>query len=455
MSHDDILRRVPPQNLEAEQSVLGAVFIPVRVEDNDIVAAQARILSEITAIIGAEDFYGESHREIFRAMLDLASPKNPIDAITMTDILRARGALEMIGGAAYLAELVDSVPTAANVAYYARIVGEKAVLRSVASVTTEIASLAYDSPHDIREFLGSAESMFLGAVRQALGDPEPRLIDAMRDLLVTVERGDLAGVPTGFPALDQFLASGGFGRGTLNTLAATTSVGKSAFACNVAIRVPRAGVLILSSEMTRDEILRRLIADLGNVDWSKISRRRPAIPNDLECRQITVAMERLSTMPLEVRYRRRLTPADVRREALLVRADFDGKLDLLIVDYLQLMDSDTPQKRRDLEIAQITKELKNIAGELDVPILLLSQLNREAAKGESGEPELWHLRESGAIEQDSDTVILLWEPRDQRSDPLGDLIVNWKIAKQRNGPKVRLPAVLFERQFTRFGPSEG
>jgi replicative DNA helicase len=290
--------------------------------------------------------------------------------------------------------------------------------------------------------------------RLALGDPEPRLIDAMRDLLVAVERGDLAGVPTGIPGLDRFLSAGGLGRGSLNTVAAATSVGKTALSCNIAIRVPRAGVLILSCEMNRDEILRRLIADLGSVDWSKISRRRPPIPDDLECRQIATAMERLRAMPLEVRYRRGLTPADVRREALLARADFDGKLDLVVIDYLQLMDSDTPQKRRDLEIASITKELKNIAGEMDVPILLLSQLNREAVKTESGEPELWHLRESGAIEQDSDVVILLWEPRDQRPDPLGDLIVNWKIAKQRNGPKVRLPAVLFERQFTRFGPTE-
>jgi replicative DNA helicase len=156
-------------------------------------------------------------------------------------------------------------------------------------------------------------------------------------------------------------------------------------------------------------------------------------------------------MPLEVRERRRLTPAAVRREGRLSLRDFDGKLDLIIVDYLQLMSPDTPQKRRDLEIAAITAELKNVAGELNVPILLLSQLNREAVKTESGEPELWHLRESGAIEQDADVVILLWESRSETPGPDEDLKIEWKIAKQRNGPKVSaLPALRFVREYTRF-----
>jgi hypothetical protein len=173
----------------------------------------------------------------------------------------------------------------------------------------------------------------------------------------------------------------------LNVLAATTSAGKSALAANIAARGQRNGTLLLSVEMTREEIIRRLIADLGTVDWSLIARRRPPLPEGDEAKRIARAAERLTAMPLEVHYRRRLTPADVRREGHFVLPRFNGNLDLIVVDYLQLMDPDAPQKRRDLEIASITKELKNIAGELKVPILLLSQLNREAVKTETGEPE--------------------------------------------------------------------
>jgi replicative DNA helicase len=154
-------------------------------------------------------------------------------------------------------------------------------------------------------------------------------------------------------------------------------------------------------------------------------------------------------MPIEVLHRRGLRPADVRREARLALPKFDGKLDLIVVDYLQLMDPDQREKRRDLEIASITKDLKTIASEFDAPIVLLSQLNREAVKSDSGEPELWHLRESSAIEQDADVVIFLWEPRDSDTRQ-GDLKIRWKVAKQRNGPKLDLGSVLFEAQYTRF-----
>jgi replicative DNA helicase len=451
MSDHDLLRRVPPQSIEAEQSVLGAVFFPVRLDNDNLVPEQAKILAEITAVLRPDDFYRERHRDVFRAMLDLAGRKHPIDAVTMTDALRARGTLEAIGGPGYLAELGVSVPTAANVGFYARRVREMSVLRALASTATEIAAMAFEAPVDVRDFLASTEARLTAVTRLELGDPEPRLAEVVRDVLLEVTRGELAGVPTGFPDLDQFLTSGGFSRGSLNVLAATTSAGKSALASNIAVRVQRGGTLVLSSEMTRKEIVRRVLADLGLIDWALIARRRPPRPDDEELARMRTAAERLLAMPLEVHYRRRLTPADVRREGRLSLPDFDGKLDLIIVDYLQLMDSDTPQRRRDLEIASITKELKNIAGELNVPILLLSQLNREAVKTESGEPELWHLRESGAIEQDSDTVIMLWEQRDQNPHPFGDIKINWKIDKQRNGPKVRrLPALLFKREYTQF-----
>jgi replicative DNA helicase len=447
---EDILRRVPPQNLEAEQSVLGAILIAARVAD-DILLAQAQTLAEIAAVLRVEDFYRESHRAIFEVIVDLVARKIPADAITLTDGLRARGALETVGGPGYIAELAASVPTAANVTYYARIVREKSVSRSLASTATEIAANAYDAGavQDVREVLADAERRIAGVSRAGLGDPEPSFSTAIRDVLAAVEEGKLVGIPTGFLSLDRALTAGGLSRGSLNVLAGTTSVGKTGLAGNIATRIPRNGTLFITTEMTRAEMIQRLIADAGLVDWSRIARRRPALITEAEAEQIAAAVEHLLTLQIEVLHRRALTPADVRREARLTAARFENKLDLIIVDYLQLMNPSEPQKRRDLEIASITKELKNLAAEFNVPVLLLSQLNREAVKTESGEPELWHLRDSGAIEQDADVVIFLWEPRGVRRAESG-LEIAWKVAKQRNGVKCHLPAIRLQAEFTRF-----
>jgi replicative DNA helicase len=437
-SDADILKRVPPQNLDAEQSVLGAILL-----DNDAINWALEIVSP-------EDFYREMHREIFRAMVDLTEHNKPVDAIMLSDLLRTKGALEAIGGASYIAELAAVVPTAENVVHYARTVREKAVLRLLGSVATQIASRAFDSPLDVRSFLADAESCIAAVTRLDIGAREQSLADAVRDVLRSLERGELAGVSSGFPNLDKNLSPGGFARGDLNIIAGTTSVGKTTLAANIAVRVPRGGTLFFSVEMSRDQIIRRMIADLGLVDWAAIARRRPSLPEDYEAGQIAHGAERLLELSIEILHRRELTPSMVRREARLSLQNFNGKLDLIVIDYLQLMDADPDERRRrdrrDLEIGSITKALKSIASEFKCPVLLLSQLNREAAKTESGEPELWHLRESGSIEQDADVVIFLWEPRDKSNPNL----INWKIAKQRNGSKVQLNSLRFEGEFTRF-----
>jgi replicative DNA helicase len=350
----------------------------------------------------------------------------------------------------YIAELAACVPTAASVAHYARIVREKAVLRILASTASEIASTAYDSPADVRAFVTEAEARLSSIARQPMGEPEISLHAAIASVVDSTERGELAGIPTGFAVLDKDLAGGGFGRGTLNVLGATPSVGKTALATNIAVRRQRGGVLFLSIEMSRTEIIRRMIADLGLVDFAAISRRRPAKPAETEQERISNTASRLDGMSIEILERRSLTPADVRREARLVLPKFDGRLDLIVIDYLQLMNPDERERRRDLEIASITKELKTIASEFDVPVLLLSQLNRESVKTGDGEPQLWHLRESGAIEQDADVVIFLWESREADRRFTQGAKISWKIAKQRNGPKVRLPDIQFEREYTRF-----
>jgi replicative DNA helicase len=226
-------------------------------------------------------------------------------------------------------------------------------------------------------------------------------------------------------------------------------------ASNIAVRVRRGGTLFFSVEMDRREMIRRLIADLGKVDWASIARRRPPQPDDYESARIARGAARLLGFSIDVLHRRELTPSMVRRQARLALQQFDGKLDLIIIDYLQLMDADPDEKRRrdrrDLEIGSITKALKSIASEFDCPVLLLSQVNRDAVKTPSGEPELWNLRDSGAIEQDADVVVFIWESRGKADANENEIEIEWKIAKQRNGPKTRLlPLLRFERDITRF-----
>src|SRR5216684_239502 len=250
------------------------------------------------------------------------------------------------------------------------------------------------------------------------------------------------------------LRAGGFARGDLNVIAAPTGVGKTAWGANVAVRIQRGGTLYFSIEMSRTQMIQRLIADLGKVNWASIARRRPPQPDDYEGAKIAQGAARLLDFSIDVLHRRELTPSMVRREARLALQKFDGKLDLIIVDYLQLMDPDPDEKRRgdrrDLEIGAITKALKSIASEFDCPVLLLSQLNRDAVKTPGGEPELWHLRDSGAIEQDADVVIFLWKPRGKVDANESEIEVEWKIAKQRNGPTMRLlPSLRLQRDITR------
>ena len=448
---DDILRRVPPQNLEAEQSVLGAILLA-----NEAVGPAV-------AVVGADDLYRESHREIFRVMLDLAQRKQPIDAVTLTDGLRARGKLEAIGGPKYIAELAACVPTAANVAHYARIVREKAVLRVLAATASEIASAAYEPQLDLRGFLAEADAKIIAATRMDLGDSQTPLHEVIDKVLADIKRGELTGLPSGIATLDKALTGGGFMRGDLITCAAATSVGKTAIGCNFITRHKRHGVLLFSAEMSRERLMRRMIAEQSQVDLGAISRRRPAVPNDCEWASLRATGERLKDYPLEVVRYSRPTPADVWREARLCLQKFDGKLDLIVIDYAQLLhpdQSDRRERRHDLEIGAITGEAKSMAVELDVPVILLSQVNRDAMRGskpagtETFEPQLHNLRESGSLEQDSDVVIMLWEPtssecRITAPNP-GEYEVHWKIAKQRDGVRMPLEPLMFNPNYKKF-----
>lgn len=439
---DDILRRVPPQNLEAEQSVLGAILL-----DNEAINFA---LETITP----EDFYRESHREIFRAMAELSDHSQPVDAITLTDALRNRGKLEMIGGAGYIAELASIVPTAANVAHYARIVREKSVLRSLASIATEIASGAYDAPANVEEFLDSAEHRVFEIserrIKPAFFGMRELTVSAIKMVERLYERKEMVtGVPTGFHDLDRITA--GFQPSDLIILAARPSMGKSALALNIAANAAMhsdkpVGVAFFSLEMSKEQLVLRLLTSEARVDSSKVRTgfiRKEDFPKLIE------AADRLSASNILIDDSSDISPITLKAKCRRLMRDKSNNLGLIIVDYMQLMRSSRPGESREKEISEISRSLKALAKELRVPVVALSQLNRAVETRPERRPLLADLRESGAIEQDADVIGFIYRDemyhRDTKEPGVAEII----IAKQRNGP-TDTAKLTYLNQYTRF-----
>jgi replicative DNA helicase len=439
---EDILRRVPPQNIEAEQSVLGAILL-----DNDAI-------NQALEIVTAEDFYRESHREIFRAMVALIEHLQPVDAITLTDALRTRGVLEAIGGAAYIAELAAGVPTAANVAHYARIVREKAVLRGLASVATEIASGAYDSPTNVDEFLDESEHKIFEIserrIRQSFHSMNELTRESLKLIEQLYEKKELVtGVPTGFLDLDRLTA--GLQPADLVIIAARPSMGKTALALNIAAYAaieaePRIGVAFFSLEMSKEQLVLRLLCSEGRVDSSKA---RAGFLGERDFPKLAQAAARLSEAPIFIDDSSDTSPIVLKAKCRRLMRERNSNLGLIIVDYLQLMRSARPGESREKEIAEISRSLKGLAKELRVPVIALSQLNRQVETRPDRRPLLADLRESGAIEQDADVIAFVYRDemyhRDSKEPGVAEII----IAKQRNGP-TGTAKLTYLNQYTRF-----
>ena len=439
---EDILRRVPPQNIEAEQSVLGAILL-----DNDAI-------NQALEIVTAEDFYRESHREIFRAMVALIEHLQPVDAITLTDALRTRGVLEAIGGAAYIAELAAGVPTAANVAHYARIVREKAVLRGLASVATEIASGAYDSPTNVDEFLDESEHKIFEIserrIRQSFHSMNELTRESLKLIEQLYEKKELVtGVPTGFLDLDRLTA--GLQPADLVIIAARPSMGKTALALNIAAYAaieaePRIGVAFFSLEMSKEQLVLRLLCSEGRVDSSKT---RAGFLGERDFPKLAQAAARLSEAPIFIDDSSDTSPIVLKAKCRRLMRERNSNLGLIIVDYLQLMRSARPGESREKEIAEISRSLKGLAKELRVPVIALSQLNRQVETRPDRRPLLADLRESGAIEQDADVIAFVYRDemyhRDSKEPGVAEII----IAKQRNGP-TGTAKLTYLNQYTRF-----
>ena len=447
--------RTPPQNIDAERSVLGAMLL-----NPDAVGTAIEILHEDADNI----FFAEAHRHIYAAMVRLFGRSTPVDAVTLVEQLTRDGHLEDAGGAAYAAELAGVVPTSANVEYYARIVLDTAVLRRLISVCTRMAGQAYNAPDDVNELLDCAEAEIFNIAETRQLNPIYKVSQLLEESIDRIEaviksQEGYTGLPSGFSKLDELLS--GFQPSDMIVLAARPSVGKTAFAlnvgANVAVRQQKA-VLLFSLEMSKEQLVQRLLCMEGRINSRRL---RTGFLAKSEFPKLIPAADKLNTAELYIDDTPNISILDLRSKAR--RHAAQHPLDIIFIDYLQLMRGAGRFENRQTEIAEISRAVKGLARELRVPVVALSQLSREAEKDDSGIPKLSHLRESGAIEQDADVVMMLSRPPafkrggDPSEDDDGghDKTVQVTIAKQRNGPTGKFD-LYFDRDIQRFlDPAEG
>ena len=441
MASEPVLERPLPQNLDAERSVLGAILI----DNNALNVAIERLR--------AEDFLSDYNRRIFQQMMVLGEAQQAIDLVTLTDQLHRRGELEAAGGAAYLAQLLDGVPHVTNVEHYARIVKEKAVLRNLIHATHSIQQQALEADEDTDAILDRAESSIFqlaeDRIRAGLVTMREVVAGNMERLERIISEGrKVTGLATGYPELDNLTS--GLQPSEMIILAARPSVGKTAFALNLAENIavrseePKA-VAIFSLEMSKESLLMRLLASLSPVDAHKF---RTGHLSRGDWKLMTQALGKLSQAPLWIDDAGSATVVEMGAKARRLKRD--KGLDLIIIDYLQLIAARGRFSNRNEEVTSITRGLKGLAKELKVPVLVLSQLTR-APEREDRRPQLADLRESGAIEQDADVVMFIHRPNAFKTEESADERAKTElvIAKQRNGPTDRVHLV-FRTQYTRF-----
>ncbi|HKN01950.1 MAG TPA: replicative DNA helicase [Candidatus Binataceae bacterium] len=441
---DDILRRVPPQNLEAEQCVLGAILL-----DNDAI-------NHALEIIVAEDFYRDSHRDIFRGMVDLTERNTPVDAITLAEALRVRGTLERIGGAAYIAELASIVPTAAHVVHYARLIRDRSVLRSLASTATEITTAAFESQGNVDEFLDEAEHRIFEIAERRIKPSFHSMSEVARSSIALMERlyerkELVTGVPSGFLDLDRITA--GFQKSDLAIIAARPSMGKSALALNIAAHAavyadPPVGVAFFSLEMSKEQLGLRMLCSDARVDSAKV---RTGYLRAQDFPKLIEAADRLSMANIFIDDSSDVSPLQLKAKCRRLKRDKSANLGLIIVDYLQLMRSSRPGESREKEISEVSRSLKGLAKELNIPVIALSQLNRQVEMRDKGNrrPILADLRESGAIEQDADVIAFIYRDEVYNKDTKEPGVAEIIVSKQRNGP-TDTAKLTYLGQYTRF-----
>lgn len=442
-----IEERVPPQNIEAEQAVLGAMLI-----DKEAIA-------KVSEILTSTDFYREAHRVIFNAMLELYNKNEAVDMVTVTEILKRDNKLEDIGGIAYITSLANAVITAANIKFHADIVAEKSVLRQLVRVSTEIAAMGYEGNEDISTMLDTAESRILEiSNRKKKADFTP-IYDVLMESVQNIEKlltnkGGLTGLPTGFTDLDKLTS--GLQASDFIILAARPSMGKTALALNivqnVALRAhkkvggePRS-VAFFSLEMSKEQLVNRMLCAEAGIDSQRL---RIGEMGDKDWNSLWTACDAMSKAKIYIDDTAGITAMDMRSRARRLKAEHG--LDLIIVDYLQLMQGSGRRNNsgdRQQEVSEISRSLKALARELNVPVLALSQLSRGVEARQVKRPMLSDLRESGSLEQDADIVAFLYR-EDYYNPNTENKHTELIIAKHRNGP-VETVNLFFYKQFTKF-----
>ncbi|HHV62851.1 MAG TPA: replicative DNA helicase [Firmicutes bacterium] len=430
--------RIPPQNIEAEQSTLGSMLI------------NREAIAKVFDILTPEDFYKDAHRVIFEVIISLFDKGQPVDLITVTEQLRRRDALEQVGGVSYLTALANSVPTAANVEYYAKIVKDKSILRSLVVAGTQIAALGYEGAEDVELALDEAEQMIF---RIAQDKPSEGFVDIKTVLIDAFERieylynnkGGVTGVSSGFTDLDRLTS--GFQPSDLIIVAARPSMGKTTFALNIAEHVAineKIPVAIFSLEMSKEQVAQKMLCSAAGVDNQGL---RTGFLKDPDWAKLSVALGKLSEAPIFIDDTASISIMELRARAR--RMKIQHGLGMVIVDYLQLIQGRGKIENRQQEVSEISRALKALAKELNVPVIALSQLSRAAEQNPRALPRLSNLRESGAIEQDADVVIFLYREDYYEQDSENKDTLDVIIAKQRNGPTGSIK-LYFQKEYSRF-----
>lgn len=438
-SKNPFLERIPPQNTEAEMAVLGSMLI-----EEDAISIAIEHLK-------ADDFYKDAHRKIFSSIVELYDARKAIDLITLVEKLKNENALDGVGGASYLTGLTNVVPTAANVAHYASIVKEKNILRLLITNATQIVTNAYETEEDVDNVLDRAEKMIFDIAERRISENNVIPIkELIKDSIETIDKlyqrkTHVTGVETGFTDFD--IVTAGLQSSDLIVVAGRPSMGKSAFAINIiehAAIVNKIPVAFFSLEMSKEQLVQRLLCSTARVDGRRL---RTGYLSAQDWPSLTTAAGKLSEAPIFIDDSTNISILELRAKARRLKSHHDIKL--MVLDYLQLMRGTVGSESRQQEISEISRSLKALARELRVPVIAISQLSRAVEGREDHRPQLSDLRESGAIEQDADVVVLLMRPEYYGQTEENKGIAEVNVAKQRNGPTKSMK-LAFIKEFTRF-----
>ncbi|MFP4158294.1 MAG: replicative DNA helicase [Desulfobacterales bacterium] len=440
MSNDPSLQKLPPQSLEAEESIISAALL-----DNNV-------LLDILDILTPEAFYKSAHQKIFASITELFANDEPVDLVTLTERLKSKNQLDSAGGAVYLAKIVDTAPVPANAAHYARIIRDKAVLRRLISTANDIVQKCYDESGSTEDMVDFAEGALFDIADQKQKQnfyPISRIIESNIDALEARQgnKSLISGVPSGFKKLDQLTS--GFQASDLIIMAARPGMGKTALALNIARNAAVESdtpVALFSLEMSKEQLSLRLLCSEARIDSSRV---RDGFFNEDDWYSLTNAAGVLSSAPIYIDDSPELTSLDIKTKTRRLKRE--KGVGMIIVDYLQLVRPRKTYERRELEISDMSRTMKGLAKELDIPVIALSQLNRRLEDRSDKRPQLSDLRESGALEQDADLVIFIYRDEvynDDENNPNKN-IAEIHLAKQRNGPTGTC-SLVFKGEYTRF-----